>query len=294
MQEILIACGDTDLLRQIVADLPPDQFKPIATRKGDGIAAKVSGRGIRYAIIHEALADGTGAVLCQALKNHSQPPSLLYLVEGEIPEHGPFDAALKYPVPGPVFRNSLKRILDSESPSDDMERWRAFFNEVQTRRAALDSQSYYQMLGLKPGAPHHLIVQVFDALSLRYHPDRYQKHRGSRWGDAVYEQVNELYKVYTQAYSVLADRRLKQKYDEALMSGELRIPLEDIGADTGPRSLLDLSNHPSAKKFLKLGQTDLARGQTAQAIQNLRFALSVEPDNTAIAAKIAELDQNKG
>ncbi|MEZ4462172.1 MAG: DnaJ domain-containing protein [bacterium] len=294
MEEILIACGDTDLLRQIVADLPPNQYKPIASRKGDGIAAKLADRGIGYAVVHESLSDIAGAVLCDALKRYPQPPNILFLVSGDVPAQGPFDVAVKYPVPGPVFRNALKRIQQAATDEEDLERWRAFYNEVVARREALDQQSYYQMLGVKAGAPHHLIVQVFDAISLRYHPDRYQKHRGVRWGDAVYEQVNELYKAYTEAFGVLADRRLRQRYDEALASGNLRISLDDAGGDSGPRSLVDFSNNPASKKFLKLAQTDLARGQISQALQNLRFALSMEPDNAAIAAKVAELEQNKG
>lgn len=293
MEEILIACGDTDLLRQIVADLPPDQFKPIATRKGDGIINKLQGREIPYAIVHETLADGPGAVLCQALKQSALAPNILYLATSQLPASGPFDAAIVYPVPGPVFRNAFKRILKAQENAEDLERWRAFYNEVLARKDALPQQSYYQMLGVKPQAPHHLIVQVFDALSLRYHPDRYQRYRGVRWGDAVYEQVNELYKIYTEAYGVLADRRLRQRYDEALAKGELRLA-SDESSDTGPRTLADLGSSPQSKKFLKLAQADLARGQTTQALQNLRFALSMEPGNAAISAKIAELEQQKG
>jgi DnaJ-class molecular chaperone len=114
-----------------------------------------------------------------------------------------------------------------------------------------------------------------------------------RWGDAVYEQVNELYKIYTEAYGVLADRRLRQRYDEALAKGELRLA-SDESSDTGPRTLADLGSSPQSKKFLKLAQADLARGQTTQALQNLRFAQSMEPGNAAISAKIAELEQQKG
>lgn len=294
MEDILIACGDTELLRQIVADLPPDQYKPIATRKGDGILAKLQGRDIPYAIIHESLADGPGAVLCQALKQSAQPPNILFLVAASIPATGPFDAAIAYPVPGPVFRNAFKRIVKSQESAEDLERWRAFYNEVLGRKDALPQQSYYQMLGVKTQAPHHLIVQVFDALSLRYHPDRYQRYRGVRWGDAIYDQVNELYKVYTEAYGVLADRRLRQRYDEVLSKGELRLAGDDSNGDSGPRQLVDLGASPQSKKFLKLAQADLARGQTTQALQNLRFALSMEPGNSAISAKIAELEQQKG
>ncbi len=294
MEQILIACGDTELLRRIVADLPANQFTPIASRKGTGIAAKLADRGIPYAVVHESLADGHGAALCADLKAMNPPPNILYLVANDPPADGPFEVAVLYPVPGPVFRNALKRILKPEESAEDLEKWRSFYNEVVERHAALPTQSYYQMLGLKTGVPHHLIVQIFDALSLRYHPDRYQKHRGERWGDAVYDKVNELYKLYTEAFGVLSDRRKRMRYDEALANGELRLAGDDSNADSGPRTLEDLGSSAASKKFLKLAQTDLARGQTPQALQNLKFALSMEPDNAAITAKIAELEQKKG
>ena len=62
MQEILIACGEVELLKKIIADLPPNQYKPIATKRGAGIAAKIQGRGLTQAIVHVELADGTAGV----------------------------------------------------------------------------------------------------------------------------------------------------------------------------------------------------------------------------------------
>lgn len=281
------------MLRRIVADLPADQFTPIASRKGNGIAAKLESRAIPYAVVHESLSDGHGAALCADLKAMNPPPNIVFLVTSDPPADGPFDIAVKYPVPGPVFRNALKRVIKTQESEEDLEKWRSFYNEVVQRHTALPTQSYYQMLGLKTGAPHHLIVQIFDALSLRYHPDRYQKHRGERWGDAVYDQVNELYKMYTEAFAVLSDRRRRSRYDEALSAGELRLATDDSNADSGPKTFMDLGSSAASKKFLKLAQTDLARGQHTQALQNLRFALSMEPDNGAISAKIAELEQKK-
>lgn len=293
MESILIACGDTDTLRDIVAALPQDEFKPIATRKGGGIAEKLKGRGLRVAIIHESLQDGPGAVLANALKQLDPVPKILYLVPADIPKDGPFDLALKFPVPGPVLRNGLKRITAQDASEQDMARWKAFYEEIKARLELVPTQSYYQMLGLKAGAPHHVIVSVYDAISLRYHPDRYSRFRSEKWGAAIHEHVNELYKTYTEAYGVLSDRKSRAKYDEALSRGELRLS-DDAALDSGPRTLGELSQNAAAKKFLKLAQSDVARRDWAQAIQNLRFALSLEPDNQAVQAKIAEYENLVG
>mgnify|MGYP000692832349 CR=1 FL=1 len=44
------------------------------------------------------------------------------------------------------------------------------------------------------------------------------------------------------------------------------------------------------EKFLKLAQTDIAAKSWQSALQNLRFALSMESSNEAIKAKIAEIE----
>jgi len=57
MEQILIACGDVDLLRKIAGDLPEGRFKPIATKTGSGIVDKIRGRDVAIAIVHSSLAD---------------------------------------------------------------------------------------------------------------------------------------------------------------------------------------------------------------------------------------------
>ena len=58
MNEILVACGDMALLKQILSELPAKAFKPIATRNGAGTAQKVAHRNLVLAIVHADLTDG--------------------------------------------------------------------------------------------------------------------------------------------------------------------------------------------------------------------------------------------
>lgn len=291
MQKILIACGDVDVLRKIASDLPDGEFKPIATKSGEGIAQKLQGRGVNFAVIHETLADMHGAELANALKSTGDEIRILLLTGEAPPESGSFDRAIKYPVPGPIFRNALKSIAGAQRSEEDLEQWRSFYNEVNKRLDGIKDESYYKMFGVKPSAPHHIIVKVYDSLSYRYHPDRYQQYRKEKWGQAVFESVNALFKAYTEAFEVLTDRRLRQRYDEVLASGGLRLsPDETSSKDQGPRHLNEFARQPTTKKFLNLAQSDIARKDWNQALQNLRFAESMEPDNDAIKAKIEELE----
>src|SRR5690554_4368524 len=110
MKEILIACGDTDLLRTLVGDLPPDQFKPIATRRGAGIVAKLGGRSLSLAIVHADLEDGAAQQLLAELRAFDAQLPILYLSAQKPPaasssqsgkqpgEQTLFDTALQYPL----------------------------------------------------------------------------------------------------------------------------------------------------------------------------------------------------
>lgn len=291
MQEILVACADVELLKRILAELPGDQYKPIATKRGQGIAAKIAGRSLALAIVYETLEDCAGEALLSDLAGLEPAPQALYLTTSAPPATGHFAAALRYPVPGPVLRNALVRLSASQDQGQDLERWRAFYREVKAIHEALPTQDYFAVLGLPTGAQHNLIVQAFDRLSLRFHPDRYTQHRHERWGQAIFDEVNAVYKVMTEAYKVLSDRRLRAKYEQALTRGELRLASEDTAAaGAGPKSLIDMSNNPMAKKFLKLAQADVAAQNFGSALQNLKFALSMEPGNTEIQQKIQELE----
>jgi hypothetical protein len=291
MRELLVACADVELLKKILSELPGDQYKPIATKRGQGIAAKIAGRGLGLAIVHETLEDCAGELLLGELAALEPAPQVLYLTTGAPPSTGSFAAALRYPVPGAVLRNAVQRLGAAEDAGQDMERWRAFYREVKEISEGLAAQSYFAVLGVAQGAPHNAVVQAFDALSLRFHPDRYTQHRHERWGQAIFDEVNAVYKVMTEAYKVLSDRRLRAKYEQALSRGELRLAAEDTqGGAAGPKSLVDMGTTAGSKKFLKLAQADMAAQNFGSALQNLKFALSMESGNAEIQQKIDELE----
>ncbi len=295
MREVLIACGDVELLRQIVGELAPEGIKPIATKRGLGTAAKVAPRSLPLAIVHEHLEDQGAGQLLSELRQLSPSTAILVLTTGPPPSQGPFHKAIRYPVPGPVLRAAVRSMVPDEQEDQDLEKWRLFYREVTEARERQASQNYFEVLGVPGGAPHHVIVRAFDGLSLRYHPDRYNQYRAQRWGAAIFEEVNALYKIQTEAYSVLTDRKLRARYERVLESGELRLAKDETSrADSGPTSIVELSSSTQAKKFLKLAQSDLASSNWSKALQNLQFALSMDSGNDALMAKIAEVQAKLG
>ena len=290
MNEILVACGDVALLKNILGQLPPNTFKPIATKNGGGTAQKVANRALVLAIVHAELADQKAGELLKELKAQQPALPILLLTSSNPPSNGPFDRALRYPLPGPVLRNAIKGMVKTEEEAEDLDRWKAFYQDVKKRLARAPEQSYYELLGLQNGAPHHELVKAFDKLSMHFHPDRYTQYQNRKWGKALYEKINAYYKLLTQAYGVVSDRRLRSLYEDALSGGELRLDPEETNiADRGPRSIAESATTNKGRRFLKMAQTELAKGNQQAALRNLQFALSMEPDNRAIEKKIEEL-----
>ncbi len=286
MEEILTVCGDIDILRKMVEDLPPKRFTPIASKKGGAIVAKIANRAMGFAIIHKTLADGDSLRLRQELK--ATFPQIKILLIGTTEKDDFSDAVLRYPVPGPIFRNAISGLYPIASNGDDLEQWRAFNKELNSILATFELQNYYQILGLQNSAPHHALVDIYDQLSSRYHPDRYATIAGTKWGDVIIGKVTTLYKLIVEAYSVLSNRRKRKQYDEELKKGNIR--MTDAVIEDGPKSLFATAKNPQSKRFLKLAQADLAKKNWGAALQNLKFAQSME-DNPLVDEKIAEIEK---
>ena len=294
MRDLLIACGDVETLKQVISQVPQTEYKPIATKRGRGLLEKLQGRAIPLAIVHQDLEDGPGRDLVHALHTLSPAPAILYLTATANPEHPgiPFTRTLQYPIPAPVFRRALAQLLPEDSDAQDPQAWRTFYQELKARAGALPHQSYYDILGLRPDAPHHQLVAAFDSVSVRYHPDRYVQLRSSPWGEAIWQETNRVYKAMTEAYGVISDRKARASYDKALEQGELRLSSDAAlrAKSSGPQLLEALGQSAASKKFLRLAQTDLVTQNWSSALQNLRFALSMEPGNEDIAQKIAHIE----
>lgn len=291
IQEVLVACGHVEILREILHVLPPERIKPIATKRGNQTASKVAGRGIGLAIVHEHTQDHGSLQLVEQLAQWPEPPQILWLTQ-EPSAHPPSGAhrSLRYPVPAVVLRNAVLGMLPDAEDEHDLEKWRAFYQELKRVRAGHPDQDYYQILGIPHNAAHHMLVRAFDTLTRRYHPDRYSMYRGERWGEAIYQEANAIYKLITQAYSVLSNRKLNAAYQEVLARGQKRLDLKASAASAqGPKRLEDVAQSSQAKKFLQMAQMDLARQDVPSALRNLEFARSMEPDNAQIEAKIRHL-----
>src|SRR5512136_966116 len=97
----------------------------------------------------------------------------------------------------------------------EFERWAG---AVRRAFEALDTRSYYEVLGVSPDAPQELIRRAFHRRAQQLHPDR---HRETP--EPVRGQVYALFKRMTEAYRVLLDPDSRRAYDAALAQGRFRL-----------------------------------------------------------------------
>lgn len=76
-------------------------------------------------------------------------------------------------------------------------------------------KTHYQLLGIAPDSPADEVKRAFRREIARYHPDKVQ-HLGHEFQEIAAVRAAEL----TEAYRVLMDTELRQKYDATLDTGE--------------------------------------------------------------------------
>jgi len=76
--------------------------------------------------------------------------------------------------------------------------------------AKVESDDYYQVLGLTKGASQDDIKKNYRKLSLKYHPDRNPEKK---------EECERIFKRIGEAYGVLSDEKKKQIYDQVGKAG---------------------------------------------------------------------------
>jgi curved DNA-binding protein CbpA len=87
---------------------------------------------------------------------------------------------------------------------------------------ALDGLDYFALLGIARGASDEHDRQAFHEFALKYHPDQ--------WLDdpARHAEALTIFKRGTEAYRVLTHPVLRDRYEQALLRGELRLHSDEM------------------------------------------------------------------
>jgi curved DNA-binding protein CbpA len=164
--------------------------------------------------------------------------------------------------------------------------------DLEARCSALDTQDYFEVLGIPRDATQVQLKKAFHQWSRTVHPDRFNQHPDP----AVKAQVSELYKRITEAYFVLRDDVKRQKYLQDIQGPERASRLRfteqtesEVKAQQKKQAEDQVSTNPKARQFYAEALKDLEAGRQKDAERNLKTALMYDPQNAQMKEKLASL-----
>ncbi len=166
--------------------------------------------------------------------------------------------------------------------------------EIETLHDVLDEVDYYSLLQVNQEADLPRIEHAFASESKRFHPDRFFGVR-----DPVFlRKLTAIYRKTSEAYSVLKDPDLKNRYDRKLglvkdstSSVEVsKESLETEAAQAGKTRKMVCQSR-QGRRYYDLARTAQRKGDANGMVMNLQFALSFEPKNEALKQLLGEAKQ---
>jgi DnaJ-class molecular chaperone len=161
--------------------------------------------------------------------------------------------------------------------------------EIRALSRILEELDYYQLLHVEPAASAQEIRSAYHACSRSFHPDRHREVEAE-----LQQSVDRIAKRVSEAYSVLRHPARRRAYDEQLAAGRgTRIQLAAAEASGKQLSNEIALRSPQGRQFYSRVQADLARGDVASAIRNLKTALTFEAGNSTLRALLGELTRRR-
>jgi hypothetical protein len=160
----------------------------------------------------------------------------------------------------------------------------------------IDRVDYFAVLKLpRPPSPDQgptdsEVRKAFHRFALAFHPDHYRNA-----AEDVRAATARVYNVGTEAYRVLLDPMLTQRYLRLLSEGTLRMSPEQLEQTkmrltSGKETIHDLVKSAGARPFALRADELVASGDLKQARLQLQLAIMREPANARLADRMRELD----
>ncbi len=180
---------------------------------------------------------------------------------------------------------------------------------------ALETLSYYELLGVNPHAGADQIRQGFYRFATSFHPDAHATRPV-----AERSSINTIFKRGTEAYRVLSDAAARMRYDEAMAKGgaaaarqTMTVPRQ-ASASTSMRAppptlrqddpspaardpvasltgrLEDYVRQARARPFAQKAEELAKRKDYGKAKLQLKLAMNMDPNNPALESYLRDLD----
>ncbi len=192
-------------------------------------------------------------------------------------------------------------------------------NTIRAWLAAIDTLSYYELLGITPQAGADDVRRAFYRFAESFHPDGHAMRPASER-----TSINTVFKRGAEAYRVLADAQLRQRYDEARPGGNaaaraalmaprpqgqpaMRAPPPSLAAPPPTRESLppgalkdplatmtgklgDYVRQPRARPFAQMAEDLAKKKDFGKAKLQLKLAMNMDPGNPTLETYLKELE----
>jgi len=288
---VLVVAAEDEVIASINEEFPHDQFSPIAARSWTQVSESLGSTTLAAAIVHHKLLDIGSLDFCRKLRatpGRSKLPIILLLPGvGRLPSSkDPFSIAMLFPAGPGVLADNLVKVV-SENDLKLAHLLAELKSEITSRLSRIDEKNYYQILDIPHTATREEIIHAYDNFSLRFHPDRLKKLRED---SDVFAGASRFYLLVTEAYQTLLDITKRKRYNEGLQFGKLRY---DPSLYQTLDDLSRVSDVDNARRYLRLAQKELDRGDTKAAAVFLKMARAVDPDNAEIERRLELLQSDK-
>lgn len=133
--------------------------------------------------------------------------------------------------------------------------------ELRERIAEHESQTHFDVLGIKLDASAESVRNAFLKLAKRFHPDRYSSEGETR------DLAADVFARISRAHEVLSDAQARRDYTQALKRGG-----EGEGGEGGVAQML------TAEAQFQKGESHFRKREYAEALEQFRWALELNPE----------------
>ncbi|UCE85464.1 MAG: DnaJ domain-containing protein [Deltaproteobacteria bacterium] len=150
-------------------------------------------------------------------------------------------------------------------------------------------RSYYDVLGVAPGADAKAIKRAYFKLSREFHPDRYFRRE-----IGPYEaRLHRIFKKIVEAYELLSDPATRAELDRSLAEDPQAAPSRKRHA-RGPRPFGVMAKmlrerKKKAKRFYEAGKAAFKAERWLEASASVRLAIAFDPQNEAYKEGFSEV-----
>ncbi len=157
----------------------------------------------------------------------------------------------------------------------------------------IDQLDYYAILDVDHTADQDDLKRAFHAFAAKFHPD------GHMWRtDEEQVAVDTIFKRGTEAYSVLSEPSLRDRYDNQLATAPPQasarmmasVPPPVMRASHLPQRLEDSVRTPTARPFARRAEELIEAGDLKQAKLQLQMAAHHDPENGELEDYLSRID----